>query len=138
MYLTLEDFNKSIYPEIRNAISRGDEDYVMTQINVALSIIQSKISLKYDVDLEFAKSGSNRNSLLVTIAKNIAIYHLYETQETIPNHRVKKYDDAMEFLKDIVNGQAVLAGMTLAPVQEDTTIRGNMAFGSEPKRNNRM
>ena len=137
MYLTTDDFNKSIYPEIRNAISRGDATYVEHQINIALSIIRAKLSIKYDMDTEFSKTGNDRNHLLLSIAKNIAIYNLYDTQETIPEHRVKRYDDAMDFLKDIVNGKAVLVGLALVP-QEDTSVKGNMAFGSEPKRNNRM
>lgn len=138
MYLTTEDFNKSIYPEIRTAISRGDAVYVETHINTALDIIQSKVSLKYDIATEFAKTGDARNHLLLSIAKNIAIYNMYDTQETIPEHRVKRYDDAMAFLKDIVNGKAVLAGLSPAPEDTNQTQHGNMAFGSEPKRINRM
>lgn len=138
MYLTTEDFNKSIYPEIRTAISRGDAVYVETHINTALDIIKSKVSLKYDIDAEFAKTCNARNSLLLSIAKSIAIYNLYDTQESIPEHRVKRYDDAMAFLKDIVNGKAVLTGLAPAPVENTTTVQGNITFGSEPKRNNRM
>jgi phage gp36-like protein len=138
MYLTIDDFNKSLYPEIRNAISRGDNADIEHQINIALSIIQSKISLKYDVDSEFSKTGNARNHLLLSVAKNIAIYYLYDKAETIPEHRVKRYDDAMDFLKDIVNGKAVLVGIPLAVTDEITAPKGNIGYGSEPKRNNRL
>ncbi len=138
MYLTTADFDKSIYPEIRTAISRGDAAYVEHQINIALSTIESKISIKYDIATEFNKTGDARNHLLLSIAKNIAIYNLYDTQETIPEHRVKRYDDAMAFLKDIVNGKAVLTGLAPAPVETSNMTYGNMAFGSEPKRVNRI
>lgn len=137
MYITPDDFDKAIYPEIRQAISRNSILYVEHQINIALALIQSKLSARYDIIAEFAKTGNDRNSLLVAIAKDIAIYYLYETQESIPDHRVKRYDDQIAFLKELTRGEADLAGIPSAPTNT-TTPQGNMAFGSEPKRNNRI
>jgi phage gp36-like protein len=140
MYITTEDFDKAIYPEIRQAISRNSQIYAEHQINIALSMIQSKLSARYDILLEFSKIGIDRNYLLVSIAKDIAIYYLYETQESVPDHRVKRYDDAIDFLVKINRGEDELAGLSKAPVITDPNApkRGNTAFGSETKRNNKI
>jgi phage gp36-like protein len=140
MYITTEDYDKSIYPEIRQAISRNSIQYAEHQINIALALIQAKLSARYDILGEFAKLKEARNFLLVSVAKDIAIYYLYDTQESIPDHRVKKFDDAMEFLSDLATGKATLAGVPAAPLIADPTLapRGNMAFGSDEKRNNKI
>lgn len=137
-YLTISDFDNSIYPEIKRAIARNSEKYINHQINFALSLIRSRLSARYDMVAEFTKTAEFRNPLLLEYAMDIAIYNLYNSQEVIPEHRVKRYDDAIEFLKDVVSKQANLEGVPLIPTDDPNTPRGNIKMGSEPKRNNHL
>lgn len=138
MYITTDDFDTAIYPEVRRAISRNSQIFMDDKINIALSIAQSKLALKYDMATELEKTGNQRNHLLLGIIKDIAIYYLYETQETVPDHRAKRYDDAIDFLNDFKTGKSVLVGVPMATITTTTNNNGTMTFGSEPKRNNRL
>ena len=138
-YLTAAELNTSLYPEIQSAISRGQSTTIELHINEALSFVQAKLSTRYDMIAEFQKTGADRNNLLLKFIKDIAIYYLYDLPETIPSKRVKAHDDAIDFINDLVKGQAVLAGVPPAQTDDDTTtIGGTISYGSEQKRNNRL
>lgn len=139
MFLTIQDLNSSIYPEIRQAIARGEEAVVNIHINEALAYIQSRLIKKYDIVAELAKQGDARHPLLLKYAKDISIYFLYDQAESIPAKRVKAYDDAVLWLKDLSAGFAVLAGVAPAPASEEDAGQSTSSagqFGSESKRNN--
>lgn len=138
-YLSASELNSSLYPEIQMAISRGQSLTVELHINEALSYIQSKLSVKYDIETEFQKTGAERNNLLLKFAKDIAIYYLYDLPETIPDKRVKAYDDAVKFLDDVVKGKALLVGIPKAVIDledEQANLGGTIAYGSNRKRDN--
>lgn len=137
-YLTATELNSSLYPEIQAAISRGQTTTVELHINEALAYVQSRLSVKYDIEAEFQKTGADRNNLLLKFTKDIAIYYLYDLPETIPNKRVKAYDDAIDFFDDVVKGRAVLAGVLKATSEDDSNNGGTISYGSEEKRYNRL
>lgn len=137
MFLTSTDLNSSLYPEIKQAIARGQEDIVNIAINQALSYVESRLRAKYDITGEFAKEGDARHPLLMKYSKDIAIYYLYDLPETVPLKRIKAYDDAVKWLDDLVRGYAVLAGVPPAPEEDENTVKsGNITLESEPKRSN--
>lgn len=138
MFITSADLNTSIYPEIRQAISRGQETIVDHHINEALSYIESRLRAKYDITAEFEKTGTDRHPLLLKYTKDIAVYYLYDLPETIPAKRVKAYEDAVKWLDDVVRGYAVLAGVAPAPEDDNTSGQkfGNITLESESKRDN--
>jgi Protein of unknown function (DUF1320) len=137
MFLTTQDLDTSIYPEIKQAIARNQADIVNVHINEALSFIQSRLLTKYDIAAEFAKNGDARHPLLLKYAKDITVYYLYDLPESIPAKRVKAYMDAEKWLDDLNKGFAVLAGVAPAPVDEDAPVLPtNAQFGSIEKRNN--
>lgn len=137
MFLTTEDLNSSLYPEIRQAISRGLEATVLLHINEALSYIESRLRAKYNISGEFAKTGDDRHPLLIKYTKDIAIYFLYDLPETIPAKRLKAYEDAVKWLDDLVRGYAVLPGVPPAPADDPGQVKaGDISLESEPKRSN--
>lgn len=137
-YLTATELNTSLYPEIQAAIIRGQSTIIELHINEALAYVQSRLSVKYDMDAEFAKTGADRNNLLLKFTKDIAIYYLYDLPETIPDKRIKAYDDAIAFFDDVVKGRAVLAGVPKAVIEDDPNNGGTISYGSEQKRYNRL
>jgi phage gp36-like protein len=114
MYVTKEELNSNIYPEIVNMIESGNGQAVDVHIDTAMKTVSSKLAKYYQIDQEFQKTGDARNSLLVNTIKDIAIYHLYSAVESITNLRVKRYEQAIEFLKEVQAGKTVLWGVPLA------------------------
>ena len=137
-YLTATELNSSLYPEIQAAISRGQTTTVELHINEALTYVQSRLSVKYDMEAEFAKTGAARNNLLLKFTKDIAIYYLYDLPETIPDKRTKAYNDAVAFFDDVGRGRTILAGIPPAPENSESANAGTVSFGSEEKRYNRL
>lgn len=139
MYIEIEELNSNIYPEIVQMISDGDEQKVLTHINTALSNIKSRLVRYYNIDSEFAKSGNDRNALLVNIAKDLTIYYLYSALDAINNIRVKRYDEAVKLLNEIQQGKTTLAGVQIA-VTEVSMQEGfaNFTIGSTEQRPNEL
>lgn len=113
MYVNKEELSSNIYPEIVAMIESGNGNTVDTHINTALKTVSSKIGKYYQIDEEFQKTGDARNSLLVNSIKDIAIYHLYSAAESITNLRVKRYEQAIDFLKEVQEQKTVLWGVPL-------------------------
>lgn len=142
-YLSPDDLNASLYPEIRAAIDRvaldradGEGGTSLEEaINRALSLIQSKLAPLYDIGKEFAKSGNTRNGLLLGMARDFAIFFLYQLPEKMPVHRYKAYEDSLALLKELARGEGTLIGVDPAPAPTTpapTVSTG--AWGSNPRR----
>ncbi len=139
MYVTKEELNSNIYPEIVNMIESGDGQTVDIHISTAMKTVEAKLVKYYDISAEFQKSGNDRNSLLVNAIKDIAIYHLYSSVESITNLRVKRYEQAIEFLKEVQSGKTVLWGVPLAINQVNAqSFFSQFIIGSTPQRPNEL
>lgn len=136
MYISPDELGSNLYPEIQTAINRGETTVAETHINTALQLITSKLASRYAIATELTRTGTARNSLLVNIAKDVAIYYLYSTQETIPNIRVKRYDDAIALLDKLAEGTNILVGVEAAepPETGQPNVQGDVSHGSKPKR----
>ena len=73
-------------------------------INSALVQVRGYLKGKYDIAAEFSKTGTARNSLLVTYVKDIAVWHfIYICHvNTSIEERAKRRDDAV---KDLMKAQ---------------------------------
>lgn len=138
MYIQKIDFSQAIFREIRETISRYS-DSLLTQCSLrAEEEVRSRLAARYDIGQELSKTGDNRNAMLVGLTVDIAIYYMYKTQESIPNIRVKAYDDAVAILKDLASGLASLSNIPLAATDGEAVVAGTIAFGSRIQRNNDM
>lgn len=139
MYVTKEDLNSNIYPEIASMIESGEDGVIDTHINTALDTVSSKLGKYYQIEEEFAKTGNNRNSLLVNTIKDIAIYHLYSSTESITNLRVKRYEQAIDFLKEVQAGKTILWGVpTQLNEVNSQSFYSQFSIGSTPQRPNEL
>lgn len=133
-FITKIDFSDALFREIRDTITRFSDTLLLNASLRAEQEIISRLSAKYDIVPELAKTGTDRNQMLVGLCVDMAIYFLYKTQETIPNIRVKAYDDAVALLRDLAKGLANLPGVDPAPTEGDGAVTGNIAYGSKPRR----
>lgn len=137
-YLSSNDLDAQLYPEIRTAIARADGEGgvpLEDAINRALALIQSKLTPLYDIGKEFGKAGTSRNSLLLGMARDFAIFFLYQLPEKMPVHRYKAYEDSLALLKELARGEGTLVGVDPAPVPTTPSPAVSTgAWGSNPRR----
>ena len=65
-----------LYQELLDAITREDDSILLFAINTAEEEMRGYLRPDYDVDTIFSATGSARQSLLVTLMRDMAIYHL--------------------------------------------------------------
>lgn len=135
-FISTQDFSQALFREIREGITRYSETTLTTACLRAEQEIIARLSARYLIKPELEKVGELRDTMLVGICVDIAIYHLYKTQENIPNIRVKAYDDAINLLKALSDGSANLPGVPVAPTEGENAVIGNISYGSRRKRDN--
>lgn len=135
MFLTKEDVHTSIYPEIVQMISRYSESVLLAKLTIAESEIETYLCQRYLIRPELEKVGSARNPLLMSLAIDMSLYHLYANPETIPANRVKRYDQAIKMLEMLAKGEINLPGVPMAPViVGGINGGGDIGWGSQARR----
>jgi phage gp36-like protein len=136
MYLTVEDLNAGGYMEELLAVGRTEQN-MLSAIAEAMAEVQSYLSARYDIGAEFAKTGTARNPMVLKIARNIAIYNIYNigNPSSVPESRIAVYRDDIAFLKNVQAEKASLPSLTRLtdPAQGGSSF---IAFGGNKKRNN--
>jgi len=76
--------------------------------NTAIAQIKNRIANRYNTELIFAdpQTPDTRDQWIVTIVIDMALYHLCSQtgSKDIPEHRSTRYQDALDWLKDVGNG----------------------------------
>lgn len=115
MFLTKTDLSSAIYPEVRDMLTRYSDALILVHCSNAVAEMESYLAQRYNIRPELEKTGDLRNQLLVQIARDIAIWNLYQHAETIPNKVVKRYEEAKDYLRDLAKGDIILPGVGSAP-----------------------
>ena len=143
-YLTQDDAQSSIRDhDLEHILDHMNSGNSIDSFDLAAQEAQSIVRdylIKYDIDTELDKTGTDRHRSIIFYIKNICLYVIYERIEDdqVPERIIKNYDDTIETLREISKGKLTI-GLPLAPVDTDgdgepdgyrTKFRG----GSEPKR----
>lgn len=136
MYLNKTDIEKGIYPEILQVISRVAEN-ITQAIEEAIAEVGAYLRARYDINTEFAKSGSQRNTLIIKLVREITIYNCYmiSNPNNMPESRLQRYKDTIAFLKDVQSEKANIEGLARL-TDADTGYSTYIKFGGNTKRNN--
>ena len=126
-FITLEDYDASIHREILDALVRDDETIIEIIENRAVSEMRSLLNNRYDCDRLFSETGQRRNQLVLMIALDIAIYHIFciHNPQKLSQMRKDRYDRAMAWLKEVNRGRASIDG---APLLPDGVLADNSQF----------
>lgn len=123
--------------------SDEDEDAILDSAeNDALGVVRNALSPRYNMDIEFGKSGDARNKVVLRWAKVLVIYYIFERipDEMVPDRVVKNYNDTLEALKRVEDGKSQVVGLTPVTVTDDltgqSTPKTRFRWGSVPKRSN--
>jgi len=138
-FITTTDYNASIHAEILDALIRSDEAIVEVCEDRATAEMKGYMSKRYDCDIIFAQTGDNRNQLILMMALDIAIYHLFciHNPQKLSQVRKDRYDRAVSWLKAVNTGAINIDG---APMLEEEQLADNSRFimASNPKRQNHL
>lgn len=101
--LVTADLNSHIYPEIRNEITRGNDELTQTAIKKAESEVRSYLN-RYELTVMFVTTYTNE--FLRSLCKDVACWHLIKLSN--PNIDLTlfrtSYEDAVKTLEKISKG----------------------------------
>lgn len=117
-FINLSDYNASIHSEILDSLIRSDEAIVEICEDRAVDEMRSYLSSRYNCDTLFSAEGSDRNQLVLMMALDISIYHLFclGNPQKLSQMRKDRYDRAIEWLKSVRRGNLLPAGLT--PIED--------------------
>lgn len=138
-FITPEDYDASIHQEILDAVIRSDRQIVEICEDRAIAQMRGYLSARYDCDRVFSAEGEKRNQLVLMIALDIAIYHIFSIHNprNMSQIRVDRYERAVEWLKGVRSGDISVDG--LPEVEEEAkNAASQFRMRSNPKRINRF
>ena len=107
-FITDNDFEVQVRQEILSLLDGTDEKTaVELATRMATDQIRQYIGGRYDCDTIFAAEGENRDHFIVMITIDILLYHLWAKRapRKIPEYRATRYQDALDWLKDVGTGE---------------------------------
>lgn len=138
-FINPEDYDASIHREILDSLTRNDDAIIEICEDRAIKEMRGCLSARYDVDAIFSAEGADRNQLVLMMAVDIAVYHLFciHNPQKISQTRKDRYERAMEWLKQVAGFQIVIDG---APILQNEELKANSPWlmTSNPKRTNHL
>jgi len=109
IFITEDDFGIQVKDEILNLL--GESGTIEKAERMAIDQVKAHISGRYDVEIIFAKTGTQRDHYIVMLIIDIILYHLWakKAPRQIPQYRETRYKDALDWLTDVGNGSTPTA-----------------------------
>lgn len=124
-FITPEDYDASIHREILDALLRHDSDVSDSAIveiceDRAIEEMRCYLSKYYDCDAIFSATGSDRNPLILMMAVDIAVYHIFCQHNPYKMSEIRKerYNRAVEWLKAVADANITIDGAPRLPEEE--------------------
>lgn len=107
MFLTIHDYPRLIKDQNLQQVIQGNEALLEQAGLDAQAEMESYLNQRFDVAVEFAKTGDDRNPLLVMYLMDMALYHLHTriTPRNIPEVRGIRYENAINWLNKVASGK---------------------------------
>lgn len=116
------DYDASIHREILDALLRHDSDVADSAIveiceDRAIEEMRGYLDKFYDTQAIFDATGADRNQLVLMMAVDIAVYHIFCQHNPYKISQVRKdrYDRAVEWLKAVAAGKITIANAPRLP-----------------------
>ncbi len=144
-YITKTDYKYQIRTDVFDQIleeAEEDEDAMLDQAEgEGIAFVRNFLENRYDLNTEFAKSGSDRHKVLLRMCKVVVLYLIYERipDDLVPERIVKNYEATLKMLKEVQNGSADLPGLSVKNITNEdgeTKPSTKRRWGSVPKRVN--
>ncbi len=134
-FIDIEDYDASIHREILDALTRSDESIVEICEDRAIAEMRGYLGVRYDTDTLFAATGNMRNQLVLMMAIDIAVYHLFSIHNPQKMSQIRKdrYERAVEWLKQVATFKISVDGAPKLPEDEQKQ-KSPWSMTSNPKR----
>ncbi|MBL6448566.1 DUF1320 family protein [Fulvivirga sp. 29W222] len=135
MFIETNDYSDHVQADILDKVINSDSSTrIQAEVKIQ-SLIESYLSVRYDVKNIFNKSGSARNPTVVMYMIDMVVYRVFSrlSPGQIPQHINDKYSDALLWLKMVSAGK--LEPDLPKPLGESLGSKFNVKYGSERKRN---
>lgn len=138
-FINPEDYDASIHREILDALTREDDSLVEICEDRAIAEMRGYLAVRYDVDALFSAEGKERNPLVLMMAIDIAVYHLFciHNPQKMSQIRKDRYERAIEWLKQVAAFKITIDGAPLPP-EEERRQSSPWLMNSNPKRTNHL
>lgn len=115
-----------------DVITNSDDTIVTAAIDTAVAEAKGYLSL-FNTSAIFSATGTNRNALLLTFVKDIAVWHLVVLSNYQADIELRKdrYERACAWLKQVMRGEVI---PDLPRLEVSTENPGTIIYGSNPKR----
>ncbi len=136
-FLTIKDYLVFITEGVLKKIVRDNDTKLTDSERMAYGYIYEKLSGRFNIDLEIARRGEDRNPALVRWMAVLAIYYIYQSvpDEEIPERVRQNYEDAIAEIQRVASGKD---NSTLSPVTDPSgEVRVRSRFYYEARRNQR-
>jgi phage gp36-like protein len=141
MYLSENDLKKGIRGEVLQVITRESEN-VSQAIEEAQAEVASYLSARYNIAQELEKTPDDqRIVMIVKLVRDIALYNCFNIANpvSIPENRIKSYDNAVKFLRDCQAEKAAIPDLDRLNAGADGTVSSSyIVSGGNAKRNNHI
>lgn len=119
-FITQEDYDASIHPEILDALVRCDWRIVEICEQRAIAQMRCYLSPRYDCDRIFSAQGQARNQIVLMTLLDMVIYHLFSIHNprNISRIRIDRYERALAWLEGVCRGEISVEGLPAAPAAE--------------------
>ncbi|MCG8883913.1 DUF1320 domain-containing protein [Tenacibaculum finnmarkense] len=125
-FITDNDYTVLVRNEVKEILL---ENYSETKLRgaeqMALAQIRNYLAGKYDVNEIFSQVAEARNSHILMLVLDCALYHLYTSTvpRSMPDIRSARYQDAIDWLKLVASGD------TTADLPKKTNEEGEVLQG---------
>lgn len=138
-FITMQDYDASIHSEILARLIRDDESIVEICEDRAISEMRGYLSARYDVEALFSAEGAERNQLVLMMAIDITVYHLFciHNPQKLSAMRKDRYERAVEWLKQVAAFKVTVDGAPLLQ-KEELNANSPWLMTSNPKRTNHL
>lgn len=138
-FIELTDYDATIHRDILDALLREDpENNAVIEVceNRAIATVRSLIGKRYDCDAIFGASGKERNALVLKVCLDISVYEIFCQHNPYKMSQVRKdrYDDAMQWLREVRDYDAGIEGAPMLPDDEQAQ-NSRWLIESQPQRN---
>lgn len=137
MFITEEDYIQ-VSSDALKIIQQSNEANRLRAERRATERITSYLGGRYDMEQAFAAEGEARNSDLVGLMADLALYFMVLSLPQKMGYEVRKeqYEKAVAYLKEVQSGKVVMNLPELQPTGEEGEQTGaGIRYGSD-KRNN--
>lgn len=131
------DYDASIHREILTSLTRDDDAVIEICEDRAIAEMRCYLSSRYDCNAIFSATDETRHPLILMMAIDIAVYHIFciHNPQKLSQMRKDRYDRAIEWMKAVSKGSIIIEG---APSISSDNISAAPMFNmsSNPKRHN--